>query len=148
MPGMGGVPGVGTTAGAAAPGAVPSFKAGDEVIINGLKAKPELNGKKAMVVPPTAEERETLKGTGRLIVRLMDTGDQFAVKPDNLRTTAQEADEAIGGSLEDLSPYNPAIQTEAAKLRESGKLEDLKNDPELQPIFEDIKKNGMSALEK
>jgi hypothetical protein len=144
MPGMGGVPGVGTSE----PGAVPSFKAGDEVIINGLKAKPELNGKKAMVVPPTSEERETLKGTGRLIVRLMDTGDQFAVKPDNLRTTAQAADELMGNSLEDVSVYNPALQTEAAKLRESGKLDDLTNDPELAPIFEDIKKNGMGALEK
>merc|ERR1719188_2561656 len=143
---MGGVPGVGTSP--QAPGAVPSFKAGDEVIINGLQAKPELNGKKAMVVPPTAEERESLAGTGRLIVRLIDTGDQFAVKPDNLRTTAQEADELMSSSLEDVSMYNPALQTEAAKLRESGKLEDLRNDPELQPIFEDIKKNGMSALEK
>mmetsp|Transcript_51054 Transcript_51054/g.137030 ORF Transcript_51054/g.137030 Transcript_51054/m.137030 type:complete len:138 (-) Transcript_51054:99-512(-) len=118
------------------------------VIIRGLKAKPELNGKKAMVVPPTAEERETLKGTGRLIVRLIDSGEQFAVKPDNLKTTAEEADAMMGSSLEDISMYNPAIQSEAAKLRESGKLDDLANDPELKPIFEDIKKNGMGALEK
>merc|ERR1719382_1994543 len=100
MPGMGGVPGVGTSPGAGAaatPGAPPSFKAGDEVIINGLKAKPELNGKKAMVVPPTAEEQETLKGTNRMIVRLMDTGEQFAVKPENLRTTAQEVDDIMSG---------------------------------------------------
>merc|ERR1719499_2185189 len=99
MPGAGASP--------PAPGQVPSFKPGDEVIIRGLKAKPELNGKKAMVVPPTSEERETLKGTGRLIVRLIDTGDQFAVKPDNLRTTAQEADALMGQSLEDVSMYNP-----------------------------------------
>jgi len=133
---------------APAPGQVPTFKPGDEVIVNGLKAKPELNGKKAMVVPPTPEERESLAGTGRLIVRLSDTGDQFAVKPDNLRTTAQEADNLMGNSLEDISVYNPALQSEAAKLRESGKLDDLQNDPELKPIFEDIKKNGMAALEK
>merc|ERR1719428_2171158 len=105
--GMGGGMSGGMPGGAPAPGQVPSFKPGDEVIIQQLKAKPELNGKKAMVVPPTSEERETLAGTGRLIVRLIDTGDQFAVKPDNLRTTAQAADEAVGGSLEDLSPYNP-----------------------------------------
>jgi len=141
-------PGAGGMAGGAVPGAPRSFKPGDEVIVDGLKAKPELNGKKAMVVPPTAEERETLKGTGRLIVRLMDTGDQFAVKPDNLRTTEQAANDLMGSSLEDVSMYNPALQTEAAKLRESGKLDDLQNDPELQPIFEDIKKNGMGALEK
>merc|ERR1719373_829608 len=141
-------PGAGGGAAPPMPGQVVSYKPGDEVIIRGLKAKPELNGKKAMVVPPTAEERETLKGTGRLIVRLMDTGDQFAVKPDNLRTTEQAASDLMGSSLEDVSMYNPALQIEAAKLRESGKLDDLQNDPELQPIFEDIKKNGMGALEK
>lgn len=138
----------GAAAAAPVPNMPPAWKPGDEVFIRGLKAKPELNGKKAMVVPPTSEEREKLKGTGRLIVRLLDTGDQFAVKPDNLRTTAQEADELIGGNLEDIPVYNQALQTEAAKLRESGKLEDLQNDPELKPVFEDIKKNGMAALEK
>jgi len=101
-----------------------------------------------MVVPPTAEERKTLEGTDRLIVRLVDSGDQFAVRPQNLATTAQEADRLMSNSLEDVSMYNPALQTEAAKLRESGKLDDLQNDPELKPIFEDIKKNGMGALEK
>merc|ERR1719511_429852 len=136
-----------------APGGVPAaagaaLKPGDKVIIHGLGKAPELNGKKAMVVPPTPEEQKTLEGTDRVIVRLVDSGDQFAVKPSNVRTTAQEADAALSQSLEDVSVYNPALQTEAAKLRESGKLEDLKNDPELQPIFEDIRKNGMSALEK
>jgi hypothetical protein len=132
---------------AAAP-AKPAFKPGDEVIIKGLEKAPHLNEKRAMVVPPTAEEKKTLEGTDRLIVRLLDTGDQFAVKPANLRTTAQAADELMSNSLEDISLYNPALQSEAAKLRESGKLDDLQNDPELKPIFEDIKKNGMSALEK
>jgi len=146
LPGMGGMPSMG--GGGAMSSAPRSWAPGDMVIIRGLKAKPELNGKKAMVVPPTAEERETLKGTGRLIVRLIDSGEQFAVKPDNLKTTAEEADDIMGSNLEDVSMYNPAIQTEAAKLRESGKLDDLANDPELKPIFEDIKKNGMSALEK
>jgi len=119
------------------------------VIIKGLKSAPQLNDKKAMVVPPTPEEMKTLEGTGRLIVRMMESGEQFAVKPENLLTTAQAADQLMGsGSLEDVSLYNPALQTEAAKLRESGKLEELQNDPELKPIFEDIKKNGMGALEK
>ena len=36
-----------------------------------------------------------------------------------------------------MSLYNPALQTEAAKLRESGKLDDLQSDPELVPIFEE-----------
>jgi len=134
--------------GAPSPPAVKAYKPGDEVIIRGLAKAPELNGKKAMVVPPTAEEKKTLEGTDRLIVRLMDTGDQFAVKPANLRTTAQEADELMSNSLEDVSLYNPALQTEAAKLRESGKLNDLQSDPELKPIFDDIRKNGMGALEK
>lgn len=150
MPGMGGpggMPGMGGMGGMGAP-AAPSYKPGDEVIINGLSKAPELNGKKAMVVPPTAEEKKTLEGTDRLIVRLLDTGDQFAVRPTNLRTMAQEVDSALGKNLEDVSVYNPALQTEAAKLRDSGKLADLQNDPELQPIFEDIKKNGMGALEK
>eukprot|EP00444_Apocalathium_aciculiferum_P049706 CAMPEP_0183510852 /NCGR_PEP_ID=MMETSP0371-20130417/10550_1 /TAXON_ID=268820 /ORGANISM="Peridinium aciculiferum, Strain PAER-2" /LENGTH=320 /DNA_ID=CAMNT_0025707715 /DNA_START=69 /DNA_END=1031 /DNA_ORIENTATION=+ len=146
MPGMGGMPSMG--GGGAMSSSPRSWAPGDMAIIRGLKAKPELNGKKAMVVPPTADERETLKGTGRLIVRLIDTGEQFAVKPDNLKTTAEEADDIMGSNLEDVSMYNPAIQTEAAKLRESGKLDDLENHPELKPIFEDIKKNGMSALEK
>jgi len=128
--------------------ATPQYKPGDEVIIRGLAKAPELNGKKAMVVPPTAEEKKTLEGTSRLIVRLIDSGDQYAVKPENLRTTAEEAGDVISGDLEDVSIYNPALQSEAAKLRESGKLDDLQNDPELQPIFEDIKKNGMGALEK
>merc|ERR1711957_1039399 len=145
MPGMSGMP--------ASPGAMPSasldmLPPGTEVIVNGLKAAPELNGRKAMVVPPTAEERKTLEGTGRLIVRLLDTGDQFAVKPSNLRTTAQEADRLMAGSLDDLSIFNPTLQTEAAKLRDSGKLDALSNDPQLKEVFEDIKKNGMSALEK
>eukprot|EP00440_Ansanella_granifera_P059193 gb/GFBE01064164.1/.p1 GENE.gb/GFBE01064164.1/~~gb/GFBE01064164.1/.p1 ORF type:complete len:312 (+),score=128.12 gb/GFBE01064164.1/:1-936(+) len=144
MGGMGGMPGMG----GAPPAAAPAYKPGDEVIIKGLEKAPELNGKKAMVVPPTSEEKKTLEGTDRLIVRLIDTGDQFAVRPANLRTTAQEADEIMSSNLEDVSLYNPALQTEAAKLRESGKLDDLQKDPELQPIFEDIKKNGMSALEK
>mmetsp|Transcript_18741 Transcript_18741/g.35172 ORF Transcript_18741/g.35172 Transcript_18741/m.35172 type:complete len:315 (+) Transcript_18741:45-989(+) len=130
------------------PAAGPSYKPGDEVIIRGLAKAPELNGKKAMVVPPTSEEKKTLEGTNRLIVRLIDSGDQYAVKPENLRTTKEEADELMGSSLEDISVYNPALQSEAQKLRESGKLNDLQSDPELQPIFEDIKKNGMTALEK
>jgi len=141
----GGVPGMPPMPGM---GAAPAFKPGDQVIISGLSKAPELNGKKAMVVPPTPEEQKTLDGTDRLIVRLVDSGDQFAVRPANLKTTAQEADRLMGNSLEDVSVYNPALQTEAAKLRESGKLEDLQNDPELKPIFEDIKKNGMGALEK
>lgn len=134
--------------GAAAPPPKPVFKFGDEVIITGLQKAPELNGKKAMVVPPTPEEQKNLEGTGRMIVRLLDTGAQFAVKPDNLRTTRQEADAVLGSSLENVSLYNPAIQSEAAKLRESGKLQSLQEDPELKPIFEDIKKNGIGALNK
>lgn len=133
----------------AAAQAASKFKPGDEVIISGLAKAPELNGKKAMVVPPTTEERAKLQGTGRMIVRLLDSGDQFAVKPENLRTTLEEVDEIMKkGSLDDVSLYNPALQTEAAKLRESGKLDDLASDPELQPVFDDIKKNGMGALEK
>mmetsp|Transcript_32341 Transcript_32341/g.73705 ORF Transcript_32341/g.73705 Transcript_32341/m.73705 type:complete len:179 (-) Transcript_32341:188-724(-) len=149
-PGMPGMPGMGGPGGMPGMGGPPpaSYKPGDEVIINGLSKAPELNGKKAMVVPPTADEKKTLEGTDRLIVRLMDSGDQFAVRPANLRTTAQEADSALDKNLEDVSVYNPALQTEAAKLRDSGKLADLQNDPELKPIFEDIKKNGMGALEK
>jgi len=145
VPGMPPMPGMGAPPAAAAPAA---FKPGDEVIVRGLSKAPELNGKKAMVVPATTEEKKTLEGTDRLIVRMLDSGDQFAVRPANLKTLAQEVDETLGKNLEDVSVYNPALQTEAAKLRDSGKLNDLQNDPELQPIFEDIKKNGMGALEK
>lgn len=134
MKGMAGAPGVRSPV-----GAPPSFEAGDTVFIHGLQGRPELNGEKAVVVPPTSEERESLKGTGRLTVRLLETGEQFAVKPDNLRTTLQEASDALEGSV---------LEAEAAKLRESGKLEELRNDPELKPIFEDIEKNGLAALEK
>jgi len=152
MPGMeammGGMGGMGGAAPPVPPRAAPTYKPGDEVIINGLSKAPELNGRKAMVVPPTAEEKKTLEGTDRLIVRLIDSGEQFAVRPANLRTTAQEADELMSSNLEDVSLYNPALQTEAAKLRASGKLDELQSDPELQPVFEDIKKNGMGALEK
>lgn len=142
---MGGVPG-------AAPGGVapaaPAFQPGQEVIIKDLSKKPEINGKKAMVVPPTPEEVATLQGTGRVIVRLLDTGDQFAVMPKNLQSTSQAASAAMAGGLDNISPQDPAVQAEAARLRDSGMLDALQNDPELQPIFEDIKKNGMSALEK
>jgi len=144
---MGGMAGA-SGAGAASTGAASVPKPGDEVIINGLAKAPELNGRKAMVVPPTPEEMKSLEGTGRMIVRLMDSGEQFAVKPSNLRTTKQEADNVLSKNLEDVSVYNPALQTQAAKLRESGKLDALEEDPELKPIFEDIKKNGMAALEK
>jgi len=140
---MGGVPGAG--------GAVPAgnvFKPGQEVIIKDLSKKPELNGKKAMVVPPTPEEQKTLEGTGRIIVRLTDSGDQFAVMPNNLQSTSLAANAAMGSGLEDISLQDPAVQAEAAKLRESGVLDALQNDPELKPVFEDIKKNGMGALEK
>mmetsp|Transcript_24917 Transcript_24917/g.45756 ORF Transcript_24917/g.45756 Transcript_24917/m.45756 type:complete len:166 (-) Transcript_24917:98-595(-) len=144
MPGMPGMPGGGMPA-----GAPPAVKAGDEVYIRGLTKAPQLNGKKAMVVPPSPKEKEELAGTNRIIVRLMDTGEQFAVKPDNLRTSSQEVDEIMSTqSLDDVSVFNPALQSEAAKLRESGALDDLQNDPELKPIFEDIKKNGLGALEK
>jgi len=141
MPGAGGMP-------APPPAVAPTFKPGDQVIISGLAKAPELNGKKAMVVPPTSEEKKSLEGTNRLIVRLIDSGDQFAVKASNLRTTEQAASDLMEKGLEDVSLYNPALQTEAAKLRESGKLDDLKNDPELAPVFADIKENGMGALEK
>lgn len=134
--------------GAAPPMAAPVFKPGDQVIIKGLEKAPQLNGKKAMVVPASPEEKKTLEGTDRLIVRLLDTGEQFAVLPSKLRSTKEEADDLMSQSLEDVSLYNPALQTEAAKLRESGKLNDLQNDPELKPVFEDIRKNGMGALEK
>lgn len=129
----------GVLPGEAAP---PSFKPGDEVVIHGLQAKPELNGQTAVVVPPTAEEREHVKGTGRLLVRLIDSGEQFAVKPHNLQTTRQGAETPMANM------YSPDMQTEAARLRESGKLEELQEDPELKPIFEDIQKNGMGALQK
>jgi len=148
MAGMGGAAAAGGAPPAVAAPSSPAFAPGAEVIINGLSKAPELNGKKAMVVPPTTEEKEKLAGTDRLIVRLLDTGDQFAVRPANLQTTAQAADNALSGNLEDVSMFNPALQSEAAKLRESGKLDDLRNDPELQPVFEDIKKNGMGALQK
>lgn len=142
FPGMGGgMPG--------GPPPAPILKPGDEVYIRGLTKAPQLNGKKAMVVPPSPKEKEELAGTNRIIVRLMDSGEQFAVKPDNLRTSAQEVDEIMSSqNLEDVSVFNPALQSEAAKLRESGALEDLQNDPELKPIFEDIKKNGIGALDK
>lgn len=148
--GPGSLPGMASLLGQDVPMPPPpaNFKPGDEVIIRGLAKAPELNGKKAMVVPPTTEEKKTLEGTDRLIVRLLDTGDQFAVRPSNLRTMAQEADELMSKGLEDVSLYNPALQSEAAKLRESGKLDDLQNDPDLKPVFEDIKKNGMASLEK
>jgi len=147
MPGMmGGMPAPGM---GGAPAAPLVYKPGDEVYIRGLTKAPQLNGKKAMVVPPSPKEKEELAGTNRIIVRLMDSGEQFAVKPDNLRTSAEEVDEIMSTqSLEDVSVFNPALQSEAAKLRESGALDDLQNDPELKPIFEDIKKNGLGALEK
>jgi len=139
---MGGVPGVPV-------GAVPgSFQPGQEVIIKDLAKKPELNGKKAMVVPPTPEEQKALEGTDRVIVRLLDSGDQFAVMPNNLQSTSQAAQAAMASGLENISPQDAAVQAEAARLRESGKLDGLQNDPELKPIFDDIKKNGMGALEK
>merc|ERR1740138_1592924 len=50
MGGMGGMPGAGAPP--AAPAAVRTYKPGDEVFIRGLAKAPELNGKKAMVVPP------------------------------------------------------------------------------------------------
>jgi len=147
MGGMGGGMGAGMGAGVAAP-AARSFKPGDEVFVTGLTKAPELNGKKAMVVPPTAEERKSLEGTDRMIVRLVDSGDQFAVRPANLETSDERANAALGSDLEDVSLFDPAVQSETAKLRESGKLEDLRKDPELAPIFKDIEKNGMGALEK
>merc|ERR1740121_1308792 len=116
---MGAMPPGGGMAPPAAAAPAKFYKPGDEVFIRGLAKAPELNGKKAMVVPPTSEEKQTLQGTGRLIVRLLDTGDQFAVKPDNLRTSSEEVDDVMSNELEDISMYNPAIQTEAAKLRES-----------------------------
>jgi len=144
MAGGMGMPGMG-----AMPSSMPKvFKPGDEVYINGLAKAPELNGKKAMVVPPSPKEKEELAGTNRVIVRLMDSGEQYAVKPDNLRTSEQEVDAMMSSNLEDVSVFNPALQSEAAKLRESGALEDLANDPELKPVFEDIKKNGIGALDK
>jgi len=147
VPNMQGMPPAAAPAAPAAP-AVPSFKPGDEVIIGGLAKAPELNGKKALVMPPTAVEKQALEGTNRLVVRVIDSGEQFAVKPENLKTTAQTTSDLMGKSLEDVSIYDPALQTEAAKLRESGKLDDLRQDPELAPVFADIKENGMGALEK
>eukprot|EP00439_Symbiodinium_sp_Y106_P001491 s3132_g1.t1 len=60
-PGMGGMGGMGAPAS-------PSYKPGDEVVIFGLAKAPELNGKKAMVVPPTTEEKKTLEGVEVKIV--------------------------------------------------------------------------------
>ncbi|CAE7392181.1 unnamed protein product [Symbiodinium natans] len=63
MKAMGGMPPGGMPGGM--PGMAPSapnYKPGDEVVIFGLAKAPELNGKKAMVVPPTAEEKKSLEG--------------------------------------------------------------------------------------
>merc|ERR1719399_845708 len=113
MPGMPGMPGAG--AGAAPPSApaAPTFKPGQEVVIRGLQKAPQLNGKKALVVPPTPEEKEKIQGTNRLIVRILDDGQQFAVKPDNLRTKDQEVDELMSKDIEDVSIYNPSLQAKA-----------------------------------
>merc|ERR550525_2044284 len=65
IPGMMGMEGMMGGMGAGASSASPAaFKPGDEVIVRGLLKAPDLNGKKAMVVPPTAEERKTLEGNG------------------------------------------------------------------------------------
>merc|ERR1712072_128198 len=131
-----------------APPAPSAFKPGDEVFIRGLQKAPELNGKKAMVVPPTPEEQEKIKGTSRLIVRVMDTGEQFAVKPENLNTTEDEVDSVMSNNLEDVSIMTPAVQAKSKELRDNGVLDKLEQDPELKHVFEDIKENGMEALQK
>merc|ERR1719433_106335 len=79
-----GVPPRGEPTSGADASAVTSWHPGDMVIIHGLQARPELNDEKAMVVPPTAEERESIQGTGRVVVRLLASGEQFAIKSSNL----------------------------------------------------------------
>lgn len=116
---------------------VSSWQPGQVAIIQGLQARPELNGAMAMVVPPDAEEAQSIKGTGRLVVRLLESGEQFAVKADNL---GREAAESLMAA--------PATASEAARLWGAGKLEALEGDPELRPILDDIRQNGMAALEK
>lgn len=139
-PGMGGPP--------AAPAAAISYQPGDQVFIRGLKNAPQLNGKKAMVVPPTPEEREKIEGTSRLIVRVIESGEQFAVKPENLNNEEQEVDAIMANNLEDVSIYNPAIQAKSKEMKDSGMLKKLEDDPELAHVFKDIKENGMEALQK
>jgi len=124
-----------------------SFGIGDEVIIQDLQARPELNGKKAVVVSPTLEEQETLKGSDRLVVRLTDSGEQFAVRPGKLRTF--QADEAVLPEPEASAVNGTVPASELSRgSAEATTLEALREDPELQPVLEDIDKNGVAALEK
>lgn len=120
---------------------------GDEVIITGLTKAPELNGKHAVVVPPTQDETESIAGTARVVVRLVDGNGQFAVKLENLRAAGKTPDDQ-----KDLPPNgasdSSAMHGQAARLRDSGKLQDLDLKPELQPVLEDLRKNGMDALGK
>jgi len=129
LPGMPGLPG--------APAAGGAFEPGDEVVIDGLSQAPELNGRRATVVSRVAGDEVGADGAARVVV-----------KPENLRPAAQAeaarmleqaAGEAAGG---------PAGPAGAPKLELFRKLEDLQRDPELRPVFEDIRQNGMAAVEK
>eukprot|EP00928_Gymnodinium_smaydae_P053182 TRINITY_DN3722_c0_g1_i3.p2 TRINITY_DN3722_c0_g1~~TRINITY_DN3722_c0_g1_i3.p2 ORF type:complete len:352 (-),score=118.40 TRINITY_DN3722_c0_g1_i3:242-1297(-) len=114
------------------------LRPGDEVIVQGLAKAPELNGKPAMVVPATSEERPSLEGTGRLLVRLLDgSGDQFAVRPGNLR---RRAPASASGAADAVRSEGPAGDV--------GQLDRLQSDPELRPVFEDLQREGIKALEK
>jgi|EP00927_Polykrikos_kofoidii_P055214 hypothetical protein len=124
-------------------GTTSSFNAGDTVHICGLSKAPELNGQKAMVIPPTRDEQRTLEGTDRLIVRLLDSGDQFAVRLQNLKSSIENRSNEAGNK----PVHSDVLQTTAAKRHENGGLDDIKRDPELGPVLDDIRKNGMTALD-
>lgn len=103
--------------GSAGDSGVPRFRPGDEVVVRGLRARPELNGRRALVLPPSAEERETVKGSGRLIVRLLDSGEQFAVKPDNLNVAHKDL-----AAVAEASPEAPAAAVAEAAAEGSEQL--------------------------
>jgi len=120
------------------------FQPGAEVQLQGLQGRPELNGQSAVVLPLTAEEQGSLKDSGRILVRLFSSGEQFAVKPDKLRIASSQAEAATMPSDTGLPP-----KSTGRSLQEMvGKLENLESDPELRPIVEDIRQHGMGALER
>jgi len=85
---------------------------GKRVVVNGLQAKPELNGRHGIA-------SDFVESKGRYAVNLEDGGGSFALKPDNLSVAPPRSDEgAHAAAAPVLSAEELALQEQIRGLRE------------------------------
>jgi len=113
------------------------FKSGTEIALNRMEGIPD---------GTWAEVKEFLQNNESVVQKHPDMAKFVCENPSHVKMLSDFANnsEAIKGFL--TSQY--MVQHVAANKDEQEKIRALENDPELKPIFEDIKKMGPAGLQK